>query len=330
MIHYRHFLNTDLPHLSAVWNQQPALRGQLKELSLYRVEHMILSKPYFDPRGLIFAIEDEVTGHSDPNDVRVASGKPLGFVHAGFAPNGALSDFDVSQGIVSLLQVVDANAEVADELLKHACNYLEAMGATSISAGARFPFSPFYLGLYGGSEIPGVLMGDNCFRQAVQRQGFTSEEDVVVMRCELSGFRPVSGRDQLQVRRKYQINTVVDPKENSWWESCTMGLANRERFSIYHKRNQRVCGNVSFWDMQPLAGGTPNTGRGMYGLNVPQEFRRSGIATFLVGEALKYYMQQGVEFVEAQTFASDSAATGVFEKLGFVKVDQGSLFQKTL
>lgn len=308
------------------------MRGQIGELGAFRIEHMILSKPYFDPKGLILAVEDESDGKANGNDSRVASGRPLGFIHVGFGPSEDFSDVDTSHGIISMLKIVptDRAKEIAEGLVAGALAYLKTKGSERVSAGSRFPFSPFYMGLYGGSEIPGVLQSDVNFTNAMHDNGFVVESQVAVLRRPLAGFRPKSGRDQISVRRKFQINIVVEPKEVSWWESCTLGMANRERFSIYHKQNQRVCGSVSFWDMQPLVGGTPATGRGMYGLNVPEEFRRSGIATFLVSEALKYYMQQGVEFVEAQALSSDSASIGVFEKLGFEEFSRGTLFHASL
>ncbi|MEL7499701.1 MAG: GNAT family N-acetyltransferase [Planctomycetota bacterium] len=306
----------------------------MKLLLPYRIEHLILSRPYFDPAGLIFAVELADDHQDDPSQWRFSQGKPIGFVHASFAPSDDLSDLDLSTGIISQLKIRsdgDYDREsIADQLLTHGLNYLKGRGAKSVAGGGLFPFAPFYVGLYGGSEIPGVLSKDSQFHQTLTRNAFEQQDRVVIMQRRLAEFRPIGGRDQLSVRRKYQINAVVDPKENSWWETCTLGMANKERFSIYHKQNQRVCGNVSFWDMQPLAGGGPNTARGMYGLNVPEEFRRSGIATFLVGEALKYYMQQGVEYVEAQTLASETAAIGVFEKLGFEHVDEGVLLSKSL
>ena len=134
----------------------------------------------------------------------------------------------------------------------------------------------------------------------------------------------------MSLRRRYQINAVADPLETSWWESCTLGMAERDRFSVYDKANQNVCGSVQFWDMQPLASGYGYKARGMRDLNVPEELRRGGIATFLVGEALRHLMQQGVGLVEAQTRESDQPAIGVFRKLGFEVVGQGLLMSRAV
>ncbi len=319
MIQYRSFLNTDPPLLVDIWRQQRPFRGQVSTVSRAMLDHHVFSKPYFDAAGLIVCVE-EVNG----------TVVPLGFVHAGFSANESLSDLDKAIGVVCQLKVVpgERENEVADELLRRACEYLIANGAKRIHAGTRFPHSPFYMGLYGGSQVPGFLEEDTIAVESLKRLGFQQDDKIVVMERKLAGFRTIVDREQMALRRQYQINAVADPLEKSWWESCTLGMAERDRFSVYHKSKQNVCGGVAFWDMQPLANHWGVLARGMYGLNVPEGLRRSGIGTFLVGESLRHLMQQGIGVVEAQTWESDTAAIGVFQKLGFEQVSFGLLMSK--
>ncbi len=326
VIHFRHFLNTDPPYLESIWNQQAPLRGRLQQINGHLIEQLILSKPYFDSRGLIFAFR------GPPMDDVLAPLEPLGFIHAGFAPAAGRNELDRTRGAIVQLQLVpgEFQQQVAEELVARAVEYLAQRGVKQICGGADFPHCPFYLGLYGGSELPGVLEKDRPFSEALERNGFSPAERILILQRTLADFRPIGGRDQIAIRRKYQINTVVDPTPQNWWECCIMGMAARERFSIYHKQQQTICGNVSFWDMQPLAGQFSSSARGMYALNVPEAFRRTGIATFLVGEALRYCMQQGVELVEAQTGEHETAAVGTFTKLGFSRVDAGRVYRRDL
>ena len=318
MIHYRHFINTDPPLIVNVWNQQPRLAGQIAKLTTLMCEGHLFSKPYFDPAGLILAFRKI--------DQRVEA---IGFVHAGFSRNSTGCDVDRSQGVVSALKVLDVPeaSEVAAGLLQKACEYLTNGGARTLHAGSCFPYAPFYLGLYGGSEVPGVLEHDAHFVTACQENNFVQQDRIVVWQRNLKTFRPVGGRDQMAIRRKYKINTVADSTPQSWWSNCTFGMSQRERLSIFNKVDQTVCGDVSLWDMEPLYAGVARA-RGIYGLNVSEELRRSGIATFLLGEALKHAMQNGIEVVEAQTRESESAAGGVFQKLGFEQQYRGLLLTK--
>lgn len=318
MPEYRTFLNTDPPNVVKIWQQQPPMPGQIETLTTVQCENNIFSKPYFDPAGFILAFDDD--GET-----------PVGFTHAGFSKNEHGDDLDYSQGIVSMLKVVDGPQadEIADELLRLACDYLKAKGATTVHAGNHFPHAPFYRGIYGGSTVPGVIEADANFLNAAKRANFVQTDRIVVAQRSLSGFRPISGREQMSIRRKYQVNIVNDPAPKNWWENCVYGMASRERFSIFNKRDQVVSGDISFWDMKPIYASGMRA-RGAYNLNVPPEFRRSGIATFLLGDALKSLMQEGIELVEAQTHESDSAACRVFEKVGFEKKYHGVLLSKPI
>ena len=283
------------------------MAGQIQEITPLICERHLLSKPYFDPAGLILAFRQM------EQQVEI-----VGFVHAGFSRNPTGSGIDRTQGVVSTLKILEApdSDEIAALLLKKACEYLTDSGATNIHAGSCFPYAPFYRGLYGGSDVPGVLEHDVNFITACEKNNFVQLDRIVVWQRSLKTFRPIGGRDQLAIRRKYKINTVSDATPKTWWGNCSLGMSQRERMSIFNKVTQTVCGDVSLWDMQPLYDGIARA-RGIYGLNVSEELRRSGIATFLLGEALKQSMQSGIELVEAQTRESESAAGGVFQKLGF-------------
>jgi ribosomal protein S18 acetylase RimI-like enzyme len=307
--------------LVEIWRCQRPFRGQVSGITRAILDHHVFAKPYFESAGLILALDNS---GDQP--------RPLGFVHAGFTANEDLSDLDKSIGVISQLKVTPGEHEptVANELLKRACEYLKSNGAVEVWGGARFPHSPFYLGLYGGSQVPGIVVEDESTVKAFHQFGFEDQDQIVIMDRKLSGFRAIVDRQQMALRRQYVIHAVADPLEKSWWESCTLGMAERDRFSVCHKSNQQECGHVSYWDIQPLANHWGVLARGMYGLRVSEDQRRSGIATFLIGESLRHLMQQGIGLVEAQCRESDEAAIGVFRKLGFAQVSQGLLMSMKL
>ena len=72
MYHFRSFRNTDPPRLAEIWPDQPQQRGLAQPVTAGILEQFVLSKPCFDPAGLIVALDDNV---------------PVGFAHAGFGPN---------------------------------------------------------------------------------------------------------------------------------------------------------------------------------------------------------------------------------------------------
>ncbi|MEM7784648.1 MAG: GNAT family N-acetyltransferase [Planctomycetota bacterium] len=321
MIHYRRFLNTDPPLISEIWKNQKPLRGQVSSISRLMLDHHVYAKTYFDPEGYLLAIDENES-----------TSRPLGFVHAGFAVNESHSDLNQKIGIICQLKVVpgEKSKEVAHQLMKLALDYLSRRGVKEIHAATCFPHAPFYAGLYGGSRIPGVLSEDADFVESLKAFAFEEFDRIGVYQRELFGFKPYMDRIQRVLTQKYQINAIADPLERNWWESCTLGLAEREQFTVCPKAGSTdsVCGHVLYWDMQPLANHWGVNARGLYDLSVNQDSRGRGLATFLVGQSLKYLMQQGIGLVEAQTPISDQAAVGVFKKLEFDEVARGILMKK--
>lgn len=312
LIEYRAFLNTDLPLIVDLWSRLDSVQGLVNSVDDTILEKHIFSKIYFDRLGFCVACED---------------GRMVGFAHAGFPPNQDLTDLDKRSGVVSQLRVEsrEDSAEIGRRLLGNATGYCRSEGAKTIYAGCQFPYSPFYLGLYGGSRHPGVLDSDDAMLTMFTDFGFSVDDQVIIMQRMLDGFKTITDRQQMTVRRRYLINASTYPIENSWWESCTLGTADRERFTVADKRSKAVGGSVSFWDLRPLSLSDPRPARGLYGLQIEPDLRRSGLATYLVGESLKHLASSGIARVEAQTKASDEASLKLFTRLGFEQVATSTL-----
>jgi len=322
VISYRPFLNFDSPHLVTIWRQQPAYRGLFRSLTRDLLDYQVFAKPYFESEGLIFAFEDAGSDQAS---------KPLGFVHAGFAPNRQLSDLDLENGVIAQLKVVPSpyQQQVAGQLIQQAIQYLRARGALRVHAGSMFPHSPFYLGLYGGSRVPGILEQDSLARESLLAAGFQDDDVVLLLERPLGNFRPPVDRLQLAHRRQFEVQAIADPMEANWWECCQFSMAEREKFNLTPKNDPgTTIGSVAFWDMQPLASEVGGSARGLYDLHINDRQRREGIATFLVSEALKQLSQHGVGRVEVQVRESDPAAIGLFRKLGFAEIAKA--FQMSL
>ena len=314
MIEYRPFLNTDPPQIVDLWSRLPRVEGLVQSIDETTLEKHVLSKIYFDRRGFFVAIEGD---------------RIVGFAHAGFPPNDELADLDKECGVVSQLRVEsrDDHSQISQQLLSLAVEYLRSHGVKTIYAGCKFPFSPFYLGLYGGSRHPGILDTDSSTLDTFTTFGFAVSDQVIIMQRSLEGFKTISDRQQMTVRRGYLINASTYPIEKTWWESCTLGIADRERFTVIDKRSKKVCGSVSYWDLKPQSLSYPNLSRGLYGLQTDTELRRKGLATYLVGESLKHLAASGIHRVEAQTEVSDEASLKLFNKLGFEQVATSKLLK---
>ncbi len=279
-------------------------------------EDHVLSKSYFDRFGLSVAVNDE--------------DRVVGFAHAGFGASDDLTTLSRESGVVSLLLVAaDQPYEaVAKPLLDASEAYLRSQGAKLLYAGGVFPLNPFYLGIYGGSELPGILETDARVLEFYRSHGYDAVDHVAIFQRDLAGFRPPVDRAQMQIRRSYQVEAVLDPTPCAWWEACTLGHADRTRFHLNSRSRTTPAASLTYWHIEPLASSWSVHAVGVLDLVTAPELRRQGLATFLLGESLRQLQSHGATLVEAQTMEHNTAALGLYRKLGFQLIDRGVVLRK--
>jgi ribosomal protein S18 acetylase RimI-like enzyme len=311
----RPFLNTDPPHLAAIWRGQPPQRGLLQPVNAPLLEYGVFSKMNFDRHGLIVATRDD---------------KPVGFVHAGFGPTDDGLSLDTSMGTTHILLVDPAEREttLADELLGASEAYMRGRGATVLYAGGINPLNSFYLGLYGGSEIPGVLQTDVLFQAACMRRDYREIDRVRILQCDLARVRPPVSRELRLIKRTTQVVEKIDPPAKTWWEACVWGSLQRDVFQLIDTTTGRALAWTTFWDMQPISACWGMSTAGLVELYVDPDLRRRGYASYLIGEAIRVLRRRGVATVEAQVMSSNEAAAAYYAKLGFTEIDHGVVFRK--
>jgi len=312
---FRPFRNSDPPRLAEIWREQPPQRGRMQPATPTIFEQLVFSKPYFDPAGLIIALDDD---------------RPVGFAHAGFG--GSDDQIGISTDIGTTYQLVlradYQDGALAGELLARSEAFLRDRGAKVIYAGGIRPLSAFYLGLYGGSELPGILVGDSAFLRACNERGYREIDRVKILQLELGTFRAPISRSQRQLRREMVGHEIPSPPPKSWWDACTIGAFERVRFLVTRPSSCEPLADVWFWDIEPLstAWGAPTAG--MFDLHVSTDHRRKGLATFMLSEAFERLRSRGIQLVEAQTMQHNSPAITMYEKLGFKQVDEGIVYRK--
>jgi ribosomal protein S18 acetylase RimI-like enzyme len=312
---FRPFLNSDPPQLAEIWRSQPPQRGIVQPMSATLLDQFVFSKPYFEREGLIVAVRD---------------GRPVGFVHAGFGPNDDRTALSTDLGTTHLLMLHSdsVDAALADELLARSEAYLEHRGAKVLYAGGIRPLDGFYLGLYGGSEIPGVLATDLVLGDAARRNGYREIDRVLVLRRDLGRLRPAVTWEQRRLRRMATCREQYCRAPASWWEACTTGAFERLDFFLENSTSSQPLASVSFWDIEPLSTSWRVPTAGMFDLHVAPEARRQGLATYLLGEAFMRLRNRGIVLVEAQTMRGNTPALAMYQKLGFETVDHGYVFRK--
>ena len=320
MFQIRPFVNSDPPHLAAIWRSQPPQRGLAQPMNASILELCVFSKQFFDPEGLLVAERQ---------------GDPIGFAHAAFGPSEvegeeASQNLDTTIGSTQLLLLRPdaADDSVADALIAASEAYQRERGATVHYAGGIRPLNGFYMGLYGGSELPGILDSDPTQAEHFRRNDYVASSRVVVLQRELPRMRSPGVRETRLVRRENEFEQTMLPRPRSWWEACITGGHDRIRFALRSRASGEEIASAVFWDIEPLASawGIPTVG--ITELEVEPGRRRQKVATYLLGEALRHVLRRGAARAEAQTMENNEAALALYESLGFTRVDGGAVFRR--
>lgn len=314
MIHYRSFLNWDPPAIAEIWRTQPPLRGRLQAITPAMLEEMVFAKPYFDRHGFILAID---------------GARPVGFVHAALGASEDESGLSEDQGAICQLMAAPhaQKGEIEAELLAAGENYLRRKGVRQIFGGCRYPVNPFYLGLYGGSDLPGVLASDVSLANLLRAYDYRDCGRRLLLSRTLERFKPPVSGKLIQLRLTHRVaSTHVFP--DTWWSACVWVHADWTRYELKRKNADDVLVSVTFWDVMPLAREWGVHVAGLVRIEDTEEAREAGLTTLLLSEALVQIQKQGVALVDAQTPASDASLAGLLRQLGLAEYDAGIGFVK--
>lgn len=312
---YRTFRNTDPPALADIWRSRAGQTGLAQPVSVDLFEQLVFGKLHFDYDGLVLAFDED---------------RPVGFAHAAFGPNETQDAIAVDQGVICLVIVRPdcRQAEVAAGLLERCEAYLRRRGARVLYGGAARPLDPFYLGLYGGSELPGVLSSDEVARDLFPSHGYREADRTLLFHLGLGELRAPVDRRHVQLRRQMVVEVKADPPARSWWEACTTADFDLTRFEVTRRGSDVVLARATFRAMQPTVNATPGRVAGLLDVDVTAAHRRTGLASFLLVESFRQLARQGVAIVEAQARQANPAGVALCRKLGMEQIAQGIVFRK--
>jgi len=314
VITYRTFRNWDPPTLVELWNASVASRGAARTIEVQDLDRLVFSKPYFDPKGIIFAEEDE---------------RAIGFVHAGFGSSDDQGQLNQCFGVIAMLVVHPAQRRrgIARELVCRAEEYLRAGGSTVIYAGSMHPLDPFYLGLYGGSELPGILKSDDAANQLFQSLGYRAVDECLVLQRELSGSLALTDARSKAWARQAEFEVSPQPAPANWWTACRYASLEFSDFNVRQKSTDTVIARARGWEMYPVQKSWGAEAVGIVDVHVEPDFRRQGLGCFLMIQILRHYRDNGLTLAEVQTMARNTVACRLFQRIGFREIDRGIIYR---
>jgi ribosomal protein S18 acetylase RimI-like enzyme len=313
VITFRSFRNWDPPSLVEIWNSSVSGRGAAHAIEVADLDRLVFSKPYFDPRGITLAEDD---------------GRAVGFVHAGFGANeeGQLSrDF----GVIAMLAVAPSHRRrgIARDLVRRAEEYLRAGGSSTIYAGSMHPLDPFYLGLYGGSELPGILRSDSAAHTLFISMGYKPVDECLVMHLPLDRSLVLTDPRSRSWARRVEFVVNSEPPAVDWWTACKFSALEHSAFELKLRSSGETVARARAWEMFPLQRTWNAEAVGIIDVQVDPQLRGQGLGTFLMAQVLKHYRENGLTLAEIQTMARNQAACRLYQRLGFEEVDRGVIYR---
>jgi ribosomal protein S18 acetylase RimI-like enzyme len=313
VITFRSFRNWDPPALVELWNASVTSRGAAHAIDVSDLDRLVFSKPYFDPQGIILAEED---------------GRAVGFVHAGFGANdeGQLSrDF----GVIAMLVVSPGHRRrgIARELVRRAEEYLRSGGSLTIYAGSMHPLDPFYLGLYGGSELPGILKSDPAAHELFASLGYKAVDECLIMQLPLVRAPAVTDARARAWSRRVDFVVNSEPSPPNWWSACKFSALEHCAFELRLRDGGITVARARAWEMIPLQRTWNSQAVGIIDVHVEPAYRSKGLGTYLMAQILKHYRDNGLTLAEIQTMARNQGACRLYQRLGFQEVDRGVIYR---
>jgi len=315
VVNYRKFRNTDPPALVEIWNEAFSGRGAVRLKTSSPLERHAFAKPHFDPAGLIIAEEN---------------GTSVGFCHAGFGPNREEKALDRAAGVTCLIGVRPAQRRhgIGSELLRHSEAYLRERGAKQLFAGPMRPLDPFYLGMYGGSDVPGFLTSDTAAEAFLAHHGYRPARTSLVFQRRLKQPSKIFDARFVAHRMRFEVRIAPRLSRMSWWQECVFGLVEPLEFVLEEKPGDKFAGRMLAWEMEGFSWRWHMPSVGICLLEVREDLRRQGVAKFFLAQVLRYVQEQFFELAEIHVQEPNEPAVRLCRSLGFEQVDVGRQYER--
>jgi len=312
---FRAFHNTDPPQLLKLWHAAGLGRGAAECLSIDAFEVLIFSQPYFDPNGLIVAVEN--------NEV-------VGFLLAGFGPNSEGSALDYSQGVICAV-IVHPNVRrqgIGRELVLRGEEYLNSKGATQITAGPSGLLSPYLSGLYGGTRPSGFLVSDEFAAPFFESIDYQPAGSTRIYQRDLLGQKSPIKFHLVNLRRKMQLTIFDDFQAPNWWWLTRFGRLETLHFELVPKSGEAAVASATVVGLDLYIPKWEERVIGLTDVFVNEEDRGKGYGQSLLLEIARRLQDELITKLELHIEESNVVAWHVAEAVGYRQVDTGIVYQR--
>lgn len=312
MLLYRTFRNSDTPRIVSVWNDSFTQRGAPRLSSNTLFERYILAKPIFDSKGLIIA---------------ESNGAVVGWAHAAMS----LNPFNTQKvGVTMLLGVRQAHRKqgIGTELLKRSEQYLRDKGADVLQVGGLWPNNPFYMGLYGGCDSPGILQSDALAEPFLVKHGYRVSQKILVLQKKLDVPLRMFDPRFVAMRGRYELQFGSPRRLLSSWHELVHGWVDPLQFVLNDKQGGGWVARTLVWEMDAFSLSWQRPTVGIFDFEVNAPYRRTGVGRYFLSLIMKYIQEQFFTLVELQLDETNDYGMNFLRSLDFEHVDTGQVFVK--
>ncbi|MFQ3591614.1 MAG: GNAT family N-acetyltransferase [Gemmataceae bacterium] len=317
MIAYRTFRNIDPPALVDVWNTSFTHPRIVPVRSPTFLEYFLFAKTYFDPAGLIVALEGD---------------KIVGFVHAGFTPREDQAGLESSTGVICTLAVLPSYRRqgIGSQLVLRAEAYLRQRGAVRAWFGSQTPHNPFLFGLHGGCTTIGLVDNDEASLRFLTRHGYDTPRRLLLFRRHLARLPIPMDTRFGAIRANYDILASY-LRQAGWWQESVLGPVEAVEYRLEDKLTHGVPARLVLWDMDTFSLHWGQPCIGLIDLQVIPSARRLGLAKYLMLNVLRHLRDRSFAFLEVAVAEDNQAMRLLLSSLEFEPVGQGvSYFKPSL
>jgi GNAT superfamily N-acetyltransferase len=284
-----------LDGMAALYNADTAGEGHIAPLTPERFVELVQRKSYFDPEGLLVAVE---------------AGVVVGWVHACVAP-GSEGRHDPHNAVprIRMLIYPPDRLKVGSALVAEATSWLRRSGQTKLFAMHAQHGYPFYRGLWLGGEPMGPATMAHV-QLAFDVAGYKNTQESVFMVAAVASA-PNEHRAQVEV-------TLVDLPAPMAHEPMRESWIGFEPMVTTAYLGEESAGSIAWAVLPHVAERLGAPCMNIWGLGVREQHRRKGIGAALVSHAMALSHAGGARFASVGTQLWNAPAHATYAKFGFV------------
>jgi GNAT superfamily N-acetyltransferase len=282
-----------LAGLVACFNDETDFEAHIAPLTPQRFIDLVEQKSYFDPTGLLVALEE---------------GQVIGWVHACLAAGSEPGHKpDQKKPRIRMLIFPRHRLKVGQALVHEATNWLKKSGQLQFLALHAQVGYPFYRGLWLGGEPMGPVTLPHQ-QLALEVGGYKNTQESIFLTAAMPLAPP---EHAATVAIEFETAGAVmahQPMAESWIGFSPM------RTKAW--RNGEEAGTIG-WVILPYLDRLGAPAMNIWGLGVKEPYRRQGIASALISQAMRQSYGLGARFASVGTQLWNGPAHASYAKFGY-------------